>query len=260
MTKKRLIILSSGALIVLLLAALAGAMLVFAEEPPLTPDFPFGGRGGGRGLGGFGWHGGGRGWGGFAWAGGEQWTMFDAAAEALGLTPEELFAELRAGKSLTEIAEEQGIEVEAVYDALHAARVEAMQRAGGGMWTMFDTVAEALGLTPEEFFAELRAGKSPAEIAEEQGVEMDAVYDAITSAQGEAMQQAIEQAVEDGRLSQEQADWLLEGLDSGYWAGRGFGFGRGMRGGFGFGRGMKGRFGSFAPPSAPSTAPSSSSL
>jgi hypothetical protein len=42
------------------------------------------------------------------------------------------------------------------------------------------------------------------------------------------MQQAIEQAVEDGRLSQEQADWLLKGLEQGLFPmGRGFGHGWG---------------------------------
>lgn len=100
--------------------------------------------------------------------------------------------------------------------------------ADGGQWTMFDTMAEALGLTPEELFAELHTGKSLDEIAEEQGVEMEAVQDAMNSARDEAMQQAIEQAVEDGTMSQEQADWLLEGVEKGFFPrGRGFGFGRG---------------------------------
>jgi hypothetical protein len=157
MNKKRLLILVGVALIVLLLAGLAEAAFVFAQEP--TPPIPFG------------WYGGGRGWGGFAWAGGGPWTMFDMAADALGLTPEELFAELRAGKSLAEIAEEQGVEVKAVFDALSAAR-------------------------------------------------------------GEVMQQAVEQAVEDGRMSQEQADWMLKGLEQGFFPkGRGFGFGRRWGGG-----------------------------
>jgi hypothetical protein len=80
---------------------------------------------------------------------------------------------------------------------------------------MSDTAAEALGMTPEELFAELRAGKSPAEIAEEQSVKAEAVFEAMNAARGEVMQQAIEQAVEDGRLSQEQADWLLKGLEQG---------------------------------------------
>jgi predicted DNA-binding protein YlxM (UPF0122 family) len=99
---------------------------------------------------------------------------------------------------------------------------------GGGRWTMFDTAAEALGLTPVEFFTELHEGKSLDEIAEEQGIEMDAVRDAIDAARDEALQQAIEQAVEDGNMTQERADWMLEGLEQGFLPrGRGFGRGRG---------------------------------
>lgn len=163
MNKKRILIIAGVASVVLLLAGLAGATLVFAQEPTPEPEVPSGWRGGGRGMGGFG----GRGMGGFAWAGGGSWTMFDTAAETLGLTPEELFTELHAGKGLDEVAEEQGIEMEAVQDAMNAAR-------------------------------------------------------------GEAMQQAIEQAVEDGSMSQEQADWLLKGLEQDFFPmRRGFGFGRG---------------------------------
>ena len=134
----------------------------------------------------------------------------------------------------------------------------------GGSWTVFDTAAEALGLTPEEFFAELHAGKSLEEIAEDLGVEIEAVQDALKAARVEAMQEAIEQAMEDGRITQDQADWLLEGLEQGFLpVGRGFGTGWGHRGGgmgFGHGMKMKGHFGSFAPRSTPSVAPSSSSL
>jgi hypothetical protein len=91
---------------------------------------------------------------------------------------------------------------------------------------MFDTAAEALGRTPEERFAELHSGKSLKEIAEEQGVEMEAVRDALHAAQAEARREAIEQAVEDGKVSQEQADWLLQGLEQGFFpGGRGLGFG-----------------------------------
>lgn len=127
----------------------------------------------------------------------------------------------------------------------------------GGSWTMFDAAAEALGLTPEEFFAELHAGKSLAEIAEEQGVELEAVYDAMNATRIEAMREAIEQALEDGDITQEQADWLLEGLEQGFFPmGRGFGMGGGSR------HGMRGGFGRSVPQRAPSTStvPSSSSL
>ena len=162
MNKKRLILLSGTALVVLLMG-LVGVTAVSAQEPTPESQVPFGRTGGGFGMRGF------RG-GMFGGAGGGQWTMFDTAAEALGLTPEELFAELHAGKSLDEIAEAQGVEIEALQDAMKAARSEAMR-------------------------------------------------------------QAIEQAVADGTMSQEQADWMLEGLEKGFTPGeRGFGPGFGGRG------------------------------
>jgi hypothetical protein len=154
MSKKRLLLLSGGALIALLLVGLVGVTAASAQEPTPESEVPF--RAGPLGRGGF-----------FGMGGGDRWTMFDTAAEALGLTPEELFAELHEGKSLDEIAEEQGVEMDAVRDA------------------------------------------------------MDAVRD-------EARQQAIEQAVEDGNMTQERADWMLEGLEQGFLPrGRGFGRGRG---------------------------------
>jgi hypothetical protein len=112
----------------------------------------------------------------------------------------------------------------------------------GGLWTMFDTAAEALGLTPGELFGELHGGKSLDEVAEAQGVEMETVQEALSAAREAAMRDAIAQAVEDGNMSQEQADWLLEGLDNGFMPhGRGFGHG------FGHGPGMRGGRGMFAP-------------
>jgi hypothetical protein len=130
----------------------------------------------------------------------------------------------------------------------------------GGSWTMFDVAAEALGLTPEEFFAELRAGKTLEEIAVEQEVEIEAVHDALNAARVEAMREGIEQAVEDGRMTQAQADWMLEGLEQGFLPmGQGGGSGHGMRGGSGHGmgggsgRGMRGQSDGFAPRSAPSS-------
>jgi transposase len=196
--KKKLLIGAGVALIVLLLAGLGGAAFVFAQEP--TPPIPFGWHGGGRGMGGFGR-------GGFGWAGGGQWTMFDTAAEALGLTPEELFAELRAGKSLTDIAEAKGVDVQTVYDAMNAARGEAMQQA-------LQQAVEDGRMTQEQadqMLERLENRPSPEE-------------------QVEARKQAIQQAVEDGRMSQEQAGWMLQGLEQGWGGGRGFGRGFGHKG------------------------------
>jgi hypothetical protein len=100
---------------------------------------------------------------------------------------------------------------------------------GGGSWDTYDTIAEALGLTPTELFTELHLGKSLSEIAEEQGVEMDSIYDALNAGRSEAMRERIQQMVEDGTISQEQADWLLQGLEKGFMPMRRGGF-RGFRG------------------------------
>jgi len=155
-SKKKLFLVSGAALVVLVLAGLAAATFVFAQEPTPTPTVPFKGRG--------------PGWGCFGWARGGDWTMFDKAAETLGLTPVELFTELHSGKTLEEIAEAKGIDIQTVYDAMESVRVEAQK-------------------------------------------------------------QAIQQAVEDGKISQEQANWMLEGLEKGFFPG-GRGFGRGWGKGF----------------------------
>jgi uncharacterized membrane protein len=113
MSKKRLLVISSGALVLLLLVGLAGGTLVFAQDTDPTTVEP-GANGRGDMLG---------------WGGGS-WAQFDAAAEALGLTPNELFVELHdAGKTLTEIADEQGVDIGAVQDAMNASRAEAQRQS-----------------------------------------------------------------------------------------------------------------------------------
>jgi uncharacterized membrane protein len=186
MTKKRLALLGGVALIVVLVASLAGAAYVFADEPTTTPETYGSGRGFGFGRGVYGQAG------------------LEAAAELFGMTADELSTQLWGGRTLADLADEAGVDLQTLRDAVEAANQAAMEAA---------------------------------------------------------MRDAIEQALEDGYITQEQADWLLEGLEQGFFPmGRGFGFGHGMRGGFG--RGMRGSFGGFAPQRAPSTstAPSSSSL
>jgi hypothetical protein len=174
MSKKKVLWLCGGALVALLLVGLVGVTIASAQEPTPTPEpgAPSGWPGGGHERGSFG--------GGFLGGGpGDQWTAFDAMAEALGLTPEALFSELHSGKTLEEIAEAQGIDMQTVQDAMSAAH-------------------------------------------------------------NEATKQAIEQAVEDGTMTQEQADWMLEGIEKGF-APLGRGFASPMGGGPGHGgRGWNG--------------------
>jgi hypothetical protein len=185
-----------------LTAVMAGSALAQEPTPPDPADRPFAG------------------WdrGGFDHFGGGRWTMFDAVAEALGLTPEELFAELHAGKSLAEVAEAQGVEMETLQDAMQAARVEAIQQAVED-GTLTQEQADRMLERPE------RADRMP-----ERPENMPTQEELI-----EARKQAIQQALEDGEISQEQADWMLEGLENGYWDGCGFG-------------GHGGRFGDFGGP------------
>jgi len=101
---------------------------------------------------------------------------------------------------------------------------------GGGSSAVFDAAAKALGLTPEQLFSKLHAGNSLADIAKTQKVELQTVYDAMNAARADVMKTAIQQAVAAGRLTQAQADWILQGVKQGFMPmgprfGRSFGFG-----------------------------------
>ena len=129
---------------------------------------------------------------------------------------------------------------------------------GGGSWNNFDAMAKALNLEPTRLFEKLHNGQTLADIAKEQGVDLTKVQEAANAERVKAMKDAIAQAVKDGKITQDQADWLVKGLDQGYLGkGRGFGFGFGGRGGHGmmrgFGRGLEPN----QAPTTPSTTESS---
>jgi uncharacterized protein YidB (DUF937 family) len=69
-----------------------------------------------------------------------------------------------------------------------------------------ETMAEALGMTTEELVSELQDGKTVAEVAEAQGVDLDTVVDAVLA----EIEERLDTLVEEGRLTQEQADERLE--------------------------------------------------
>ena len=86
-----------------------------------------------------------------------------------------------------------------------------------------EAAAEMLGMTTDELSAELWGGRTLAELAENAGVDLVALRQAVNDADEQAHRDAIEEAVADGSLSREQADWILEGLDKGYFrSARGF--------------------------------------
>jgi hypothetical protein len=81
--------------------------------------------------------------------------------------------------------------------------------------------AEALDMTTDELITALRSGKTLEQIATEAGVDLQTVQDAIQAARATEMRERIQQAVTAGTITQEHADWLLEGLEKGFIGGPG---------------------------------------
>ncbi len=95
-------------------------------------------------------------------------------------------------------------------------------------------LAEVFGMTADEITAYLEAGGTIQELAEEQGVDLEALR---AERQAERQQRAIDrinQAVEDGEITQAQADEIIERIENGEGFGRGNRPGRGRGNGFGF--------------------------
>ncbi len=115
--------------------------------------------------------------------------------------------------------------------AVDAHRGGGIGRGGGAVCrdTGLAAAAEALNMTTDELSTQLWGGKTLADLATAAGVDLEEVQAAVNEACVAAQKTAIEQAVTDGDLTREHADWLLEGLEKGFWgqANGGFGFGRG---------------------------------
>jgi hypothetical protein len=60
---------------------------------------------------------------------GHRGERLETAAEALGMTADELRTELQAGTSIAQVAEERGVDLQVVVDALVAEGTERLQQA-----------------------------------------------------------------------------------------------------------------------------------
>jgi uncharacterized membrane protein len=96
-----------------------------------------------------------------------------------------------------------------------------------------EAAAKVLGMTTDEISTALEDGKTLEDLATDAGVDFADLQEALQTVRRAEMRAQIEQAVTDGTMTQDKADWLLEGLDKGYLDGRGLGFGPGGRGGHG---------------------------
>ncbi len=211
-----------GAVVGLALIGAVGAVAVYAQSP--TPAAPVSGPGGPGQPG--------------DWGRGPHalsQAELDAAAKALGLTADSLSAQLNSGKTLQDIATAQGVDIKVVMQALDAVRPVRLDTAE------LDAAAKALGMTSTDLSTQLQNGKTLSDLASAQGVTLQSIQDAIQAARRLELTTQINQAVSSGQMTQDKANWLLEGLNKGYLDGPdgfGFGFGRGFgMGGPGPGRG-----------------------
>ena len=102
---------------------------------------------------------------------------------------------------------------------------------------MQTAVAKSLGMSLDDLNAQLRAGKSIAQIAQSKNISLTKLHDDVQAAH----KALIQQAVKDGKLTQAQADAMLSRLDAmdQYFTANG-GTCPGLTGGAGFGAGMMG--------------------
>lgn len=83
--------------------------------------------------------------------------------------------------------------------------------AGAGILTQYEDVlhaklADVLGMSVSDFEAARDGGQTLFQIAQDQGVDMEAVAEAMV----EGRQAMIDQALSDGAITQSQADWLSQ--------------------------------------------------
>jgi hypothetical protein len=82
-------------------------------------------------------------------------------------------------------------------------------RGHGGVLLELDVAAEELGLTEQELREQLHDGATLAEIAEEQGVDVDDLVNSIV----DAAKENLAAAVDEGRIDQERADEITADLE-----------------------------------------------
>jgi hypothetical protein len=87
---------------------------------------------------------------------------------------------------------------------------------GGFSLAGLQIAAQKLGMTTDELITALQSGKTLEQVAQEKGLNIADIQTAIQEANKIELRNRIQQGVTDGTISQDKANWLLEGLDKGY--------------------------------------------
>src|SRR4051794_24549927 len=161
-------------------------------------------------------------------------AVIDDAAKRLNVTPEALRSALGAAEdSQLDQAVKDGKLTQAQADAIKKRRADSGTVLGGpgvvpgvhpgfgggpggpgglgfklGSGGALDAAASALGLKLDDLVAKLRAGKSIADVAKDQGKNLDDVKKAIT----DGVTKELDQAVADKKLTSAQRDDILKRL------------------------------------------------
>jgi ribosomal protein S20 len=193
--------------------AVAGAQT--GDQPPAEADRPPGGHG----------------------------PALDAAAKALNLSVDDLRSKLEGGKTIAQVAREQGVDVQTVIDAMVAdatAHIDQAVQDGKltadqanerkanlqdritqlvnegkpkgegprGHGPKLDAAAKALGVSTDDLRGQLRDGKTIAQVADDRNVDKQKVIDAMVADATDH----IDRAVKDGKLTADQANERKSGL------------------------------------------------
>ena len=160
----------------------------------------------------------------------------DAAAEALGISVDDLRSKLEGGATIAQVAQQQGVDVQKVINAMVADATAHIDQAvqdgkltadqaderkaalpdritrlvnegkpkgeGRGHGPKLDAAAKALGVSTDELRDQLRGGKTIAQVAEARNVDKQKVIDAMVA----DAEQHLDQAVQDGKLTADQAN------------------------------------------------------
>lgn len=159
--------------------------------------------------------------------------VHDAIASALGIDTEEYDAIVdTARQQVLDDAVNEGLLTEEQAERMSERWAQGMGPGGMGAFgcgrgmmgrqggfdcmmvgtesSLLGVAAEELGMTLDELTAELQDGKTIADLAAEKGIEPQAIADAFVAQRAEW----LAEAVADGRITQQQADWMLENMQA----------------------------------------------
>jgi len=186
----------------------------------------------------------------------EAWKERDLAEDSLALlasqlsmTPHDLHEALRSGETIAQLAQEKGVSVDSLVTQVTAIRSAQLQKeVAAGKLTQdqanqilsnlqngftywfnngkppadwhdraiaddhIEELASQLGITPGQLQDDLKSGETIAQLAQEKGLSVDSLVADLTAKRAAQ----IQQEVTDGKLTQDQANNLLNGLKNGY--------------------------------------------